>query len=46
MAYMMPRLIPLANMIFSFCGIGRDQRKSHGKMAKKKSQILDQTGMC
>ena len=44
-AYMTPRLMPLASMIFSRWGMRRDHIKSHGKMAKKKSQQLDHTGL-
>ena len=40
--YITPKLILPASMIFSRRGILRDQIKSHGKMAKKKSQALDQ----
>jgi hypothetical protein len=42
-SYMTPKLIPLASMIFSRRGIRRDQMNIQGKMAKKKSQALDQT---
>ena len=40
--YMTPRLMPLANMTFSLRGIRSDQMNIQGKMAKKKSQALDQ----
>lgn len=43
---MTPKLIPLASKIFSRRGIRRDQMKSHGNMAKKKSQALDHPARC
>lgn len=36
--------MPVANMILSFWGIRSDQMNSQGNIAKKKSQMLDQTG--